>query len=407
MIRDSRLGALRATYTAGMRMLAALLLCPLPVLAEAPLPQPLPIEQIRQFTSVFNAVERGYVDELDRERLMRAAIRGLLHELDPHSEYLDAGELAELTEETQGAYAGVGMEVQLREDGRIAVVAPIDGTPAARAGVRAGDILQAVDGETLALGTPLREVVSRLRGRPGSRVGVTLEREGHAATLMMQLRRERIRVVSVRSELLPSGHGYVRISNFQSDTARDFRRQLQRLLQRVEGPLPGLVVDLRSNPGGLLNAAVEVADQLIESGLLVSIRGRTPDSRLSFDATPGDMLDGAPVVVLVDGGTASAAEILAAALQDLGRGRVVGLPTFGKGSVQTLLPLDNGHAIKLTTARYYTPNGRAIDKGGLKPDLRLPRVSPPGRSAAEDDEALAEALALLVRMAGTASHAGG
>jgi carboxyl-terminal processing protease len=365
----------------------------------APPSQPLPIEQIRQFTSVFNAVERGYVDELDRERLMQAAIRGLLQELDPHSEYLDEREVAELTEETQGAYAGIGMEVQLREDGRIEVVAPFDDTPAARAGILAGDILRAIDGEPVALGTPLREVVSALRGRAGTRVGLTLEREGHGATLMMTLRRERIRVVSVRSELLPSGHGYVRISNFQTDTARDVRRQLQRMQQRAGAPLPGLVIDLRSNPGGLVNAAVEVADLLVEKGLLVSIRGRLPDTRLNFDATPGDVLDGAPVAVLVDGGTASAAEILAAALQDLGRARVIGLPTFGKGSVQTLLPLDNGHAIKLTTARYYTPHGRAIENGGLKPDQRLRRVAPPGRGAMADDVAVQAALAHLQQLA--------
>ncbi|HRQ63561.1 MAG TPA: S41 family peptidase [Xanthomonadaceae bacterium] len=381
-----------------MRILLLALFLPTLSVA-APPAQPLPIEQIRQFTSVFNTVERGYVDELDRERLMQAAIRGLLQELDPHSEYLDEREVAELAEETQGAYAGIGMEVQLREDGRIEVVAPIDDTPAARAGVLAGDILRAIDGEPVAPGTPLREVVSALRGRAGTRVGLTLEREGHGATLMMQLRRERIRVVSVRSELLPSGHGYLRISNFQTDTARDVRRQLQRMQQRAGAPLAGLVVDLRSNPGGLVNAAVEVADLLVDKGLLVSIRGRLPDTRLSFDATPGDLLDGAPVAVLVDGGTASAAEILAAALQDLGRARVVGLPTFGKGSVQTLLPLDNGHAIKLTTARYYTPNGRAIEKGGLKPDLRLTRVPPPGRGSLTEDEAVQATLALLQQFA--------
>jgi carboxyl-terminal processing protease len=381
-----------------MRIPALLLILPALALADSP-SQPLPIEQIRQFTSVFNAVERGYVDELDRERLMEAAIRGLLQELDPHSEYLDEKEVAELTEETQGAYAGIGMEVQLREDGRIEVVAPIDDTPAARAGILSGDILQAIDGEPIVLGTPLREVVSALRGRVGTRVGLTLEREGHNAILMKQMRRERIRVVSVRSEVLPSGHGYVRISQFQTDTAREFRRQLARMQQRVGAALPGLVIDLRSNPGGLVNAAVEVADQLVDKGLLVSIRGRTAETRLSFDATPGDLLAGAPVVVLVDGGTASAAEILAAALQDLGRARVAGWPTFGKGSVQTLLPLDNGHAIKLTTARYYTPNGRAIEKGGLKPDLRLSRVVPPGRGKVSEDEAVQAALTLLQQTA--------
>ncbi len=377
---------------------AILALIPLAAAAAPPV-QPLPIEQIRQFSAVFNAVERGYVDELDRERLMRAAIRGMLQELDPHSEYLDAQELSDLTEETRGAYAGVGMEVQLREDGRIEVVAPIDDTPAAQAGIVAGDILQAIDGAVVATGTPLREVVSRLRGRPGSRVGLTLQREGHDALLMMQLRRERIRVASVRSEMLNSGHAYMRISTFQTDTARDFRRQLQRLQQRADAPLPGLLIDLRSNPGGLVNAAVEVADLFIEAGVLVSIRGRLADTHLSFDATPGDALDGAPVVVLVDRGTASAAEILAAALQDSGRGRVAGLPTFGKGSVQSVLPLDNGHAIKLTTARYYTPNGRAIDEGGLKPDLRLDKVAPPGRIDVAEDAAVIAALTILQSVA--------
>jgi carboxyl-terminal processing protease len=382
-----------------MRHVAFLLLSPLVALADPPPAQTLPIEQIRQFTAVFNAVERGYVDELDRAGLMEAAIRGLLQELDPHSEYLDEEALRELTEETHGAYAGVGMELQLSDDGRIVVVAPIDDTPAARAGIRAGDILRAIDGEIVAPGTALREVVVRLRGRAGTRVGLTLEREGHDATLMMQLRRERIRVASVRSEMLPTGHAYIRISTFQTDTAREFRRHLQRLQRRAAGPLTGLLIDLRSNPGGLVNAAVEVADLLVESGPLVSIRGRLDETRLSFEATPGDMLDGAPVAVLVDGGTASAAEILAAALQESGRGRVVGLPTFGKGSVQTLLPLDNGHAVKLTTARYYTPRGRAIEKGGLVPDRRLLRVAPPGRDSLAEDEAVQAALALLQQFA--------
>jgi carboxyl-terminal processing protease len=335
-----------------------------------------PLAEIRRYVAVYNAVREAYVDPVDDKALMQSAIRGLLLDLDPHSAYLERQAAEAFDEGTSGAYDGIGVEVMPLPDGSVRVIAPIDDTPAARAGIRSGDVITAVDGTTL---TPeSHEGAGPLRGRPGTSVRLTVLREGTAKPLEIVVERETIRVASVRGRILEPGYGYIRISAFQADTAADFQSTLERLQAAEGGRLRGLVLDLRSNPGGLLTSAVRIADDLLERGGIVSTRGRIPISDAEFSATPGDRLDGAPIVVIIDAGSASASEVLAGALRDNGRARVVGSRSFGKGSVQTLLPLDNGDSVKLTTARYYTPSGKSIQASGIVPDVVL---KPEGEAA--------------------------
>ncbi len=328
-----------------------------------------PLEEIRRYVTVYNTVKQAYVEPVDDRKLMQSAIRGLLLDLDPHSAYLVRSDAQSLEEDSSGAYDGIGVDVQVQPDGTILVIAPIDDTPAARAGVKPGDLIVAIDGKPL---TPDSLGENPLRGEPGSSTVLTVQREGQAKPIEITVKRETIRISSVRGRMLEPGYGYIRISTFQADTANDFVRQLDALsAQAADKRLRGLVLDLRSNPGGLLTAAVQIADELLDKGGIVSTRGRNPVVDTVFNATSGDRLQGAPVVVLVDAGSASASEVLAAALRDNGRARVVGSRTFGKGSVQTVLPLDNGDAVKLTTARYYTPSGRSIQARGIEPDVVL------------------------------------
>lgn len=324
-----------------------------------------PLDEIRRFVGVYNAVRAAYVDPVDDKKLMQSAVRGLLLELDPHSTYFDKEDAEAFDEQTNGAYEGIGVEV-LQQDNTLKVVSPIDDTPAARAGLKAGDLIVAIDG------TPINAIDASepLRGKAGSSVVLTIAR-GEQKPFDVTVMRETIRVTSVRSKMLEPGYGYIRISTFQADTGADFQKQLNQLQAQAGGKLKGLVLDLRSNPGGLLTAAVQVADDLLEKGGIVSTRGRISISDAKFDATPGDLLKGAPLVVLADAGSASASEVLAGALRDNGRARVVGSRSFGKGSVQTVLPLDNGDSVKLTTARYYTPSGRSIQATGIVPDVEL------------------------------------
>ncbi|MFZ5637686.1 MAG: S41 family peptidase [Pseudomonadota bacterium] len=327
-----------------------------------------PLEEIRRYVNVFNAVKHAYVEPVDDRKLMQSAIRGLLLDLDPHSAYLVRSDAEAFDEDANGAYDGIGVEVQQQADGTILVIAPIDDTPAARAGIKPGDLIVAVDGKPL---TPDRIDDNPLRGEPGTKTVLTVQREGAKKPLEITVLRETIRISSVRSRILEPGYGYLRISAFQADTANDFERHLERLQSQSGKGLRGLVLDLRSNPGGLLTSAVQIADDLLDKGGIVSTRGRNPVADAAFSATPGDLLRGAPVVVLVDAGSASASEVLAAALRDNRRAQVVGSRTFGKGSVQTVMPLDNGDAVKLTTARYYTPSGRSIQARGIDPDVVL------------------------------------
>jgi carboxyl-terminal processing protease len=328
-----------------------------------------PLAEIRRYVAVYNAVKEAYVEPVDDKTLMQSAIRGLLFDLDPHSTYMEHEAAEEFDEASRGSYGGVGVELQRQPDGSLRVIAPIDDTPAARAGIKAGDIITAIDGK------PFKpdegDTSGPLRGEPGSKVTLTVVREDKPKPFDVTLTRETIRIVSVKSRMLEPGYGYLRIASFQADTAADFDRQLDKLREQAGGKLRGLVIDLRSNPGGLLTSAVQIADSLLEKGKIVSTRGRVPISDAEFGATPGDRSGGAPVVVLVDAGSASASEVLAGALRDNQRARVIGSRTFGKGSVQTVLPLDNGDSVKLTTARYYTPSGKSIQALGIVPDVEL------------------------------------
>jgi carboxyl-terminal processing protease len=344
-----------------------------------------PLDEIRRYVSVYNAVKQAYVEPVDDQKLMHSAIRGLLFDLDPHSVYLEKRDAENFEEQSRGAYDGIGVELLRQPDGSLRVIAPIDETPAARAGIKAGDVITAIDGK------PFKpdegDSSGPLRGAPGTKVTLTIVREGRAKPFDVTVQRETIRVASVRSRMLEPGYGYLRISAFQADTASDFEHQLDKLKAQAGGKLRGLVIDLRSNPGGLLTAAVQIADDLLESGKIVSTRGRIAISDAEFGATTGDRLDGAPLVVLVDAGSASASEVLAGALRDNGRARIVGSRTFGKGSVQTVLPLDNGDSVKLTTARYYTPSGKSIQALGIAPDV----VLQPGNEEGERIRSLSEA----------------
>ncbi|QNN45728.1 S41 family peptidase [Thermomonas brevis] len=326
-----------------------------------------PLEEIRRYVTVFNAIRQAYVDPVDDHKLMSAAVRGLLFDLDPHSAYMEKADAEQFDEQTRGSYDGVGVELQQMPDGTLRVVAPLDDSPAERAGLRSGDRIIAIDGKLLRAGQS--DSSAPLRGKAGSKVVVKVVRGEAGEPFDLTLVRDTIRATSVRSKLLEPGFGYVRISSFQASTAADFAKQVDAL--QKDAPLRGLVLDLRSNPGGLLVGAVQIADELLDKGGIVSTRGRESIGNSRFDATPGDRLHGAPVVALVDAGSASAAEVLAGALHDNKRARVVGSRTFGKGSVQTLLPLDNGDSIKLTTARYYTPSGHSIQALGIEPDVVL------------------------------------
>lgn len=328
-----------------------------------------PLDEIRRYVAVYNAVKQAYVEPIDDAKLMHSAIRGLLFDLDPHSTYFDKRDADSFDEQSRGAYDGIGVELLRQPDGTLRVIAPIDDTPAARAGIKAGDVITAIDGK----GFKADEGDSSgpLRGAAGSTLLLTVVREGRDKPFDVSIIRETIRIASVRTRMLEPGYGYARISAFQADTAADFESQLEKLKGQSGGKLRGLVIDLRSNPGGLLTAAVQIADDLLEAGKIVSTRGRIAISDAEFGATPGDRLAGAPVVLLVDAGSASASEVLAGALRDNGRARVVGSRTFGKGSVQTLLPLDNGDSVKLTTARYFTPSGKSIQALGIVPDVVL------------------------------------
>jgi carboxyl-terminal processing protease len=327
------------------------------------------LQDIRAFTAVYNLVKQAYVEDVDDRRLMQQAIRGLLAGLDPHSEYLDKEQIENLTEDTTGSYDGLGIEV-LQVDGTLRVVAPIDDSPAERAGIKAGDTIVQIDGKPVQ-SDDLDGAIARLRGKPGTEITLNVLHEKQNTPVDITLKREAIKVASVRGRLLEPGYAYLRVSQFQADTGAQLRKRIERVQADNKAPLRGAILDLRSNPGGLLTAAVEVSDEFLDDGVIVTTKGRLKESDLSFRATPGDLLKGAPLVVLVDNGTASAAEIVAGALKDNHRALLMGRRTFGKGSVQTVLPLDAEHAVKLTTARYYTPSGVSIQAAGIQPDIAL------------------------------------
>ncbi|HEV7612089.1 MAG TPA: S41 family peptidase [Steroidobacteraceae bacterium] len=347
------------------------------VLADKPpAPRPdLPWQDARMLADVLERVKHDYVNPVGDHELLQAAIRGMVSSLDPYSAYLDGDEYDEVKISSSGQYSGIGIEVSM-EDDEVVVVSPFEGSPAAVAGIRPGDVIVSIDGIPVNT-TSLSDTIGRMRGKEGTTVKIGILREGAAEPQQFTLKRSRVELRSVKSELLEPGTGYVRISQFSETTADDLDAALKDLHKRNGAPLKGLVLDLRNNPGGVLEAAVAVSDVFLDSGVIVTAKGRTPESKFEMDATPGDALNGAPIVVLINGGSASAAEIVAGALKDNHRAKLMGRTTFGKGSVQTVIPLSGDRAIKLTTSLYYTPSGLSINHRGIAPDIELERAPPP------------------------------
>jgi carboxyl-terminal processing protease len=363
-------------------------LAPAVLADKRPAADALPWEEARLLAEVIERVKRDYVDRVDDHDLIAAAIRGMIADLDPHSAFLGPEEFQDIRISTTGKYSGIGVDIGI-EDGGVVVVTPIDGSPASRAGILPGDVILSVDGLPVDP-SDLEDTVARMRGPAGTSVVLLIRREGVEEPLEIELDRGQVEVQSVRAELLEAGDAYVRISHFTDGTAENLRSALAGLEQQAGRPLAGLVLDLRNNPGGVLDAAIAVADAFLDQGLIVSAEGRMPEARFRVNATPGDILNGAPLTVLVNQGSASASEIVAGALKDHRRATIIGTATFGKGSVQTIIPLSEGHAIKLTTSRYYTPSGMSIHARGVTPDVVVER-GPDG-----EDAQLASALAALV-----------
>jgi carboxyl-terminal processing protease len=367
----------------------------------------LPVEELRSFVDVFSAIKQGYVEPIEDKKLITHAISGMLANLDPHSAYLDADSFKDLQVSTQGEFGGLGIEVGM-EDGFVKVVSPIEDTPAYKAGIKSGDLIIKLD-DTLVKGLTLNDAVKKMRGKPKTQIRLTIIRKGEVKPLEFTLTRDKIKVQSVKSKMLEDGYGYVRITQFQEESAADMAKHIVDLYKNNKEPagdtkadtkadskgdkpaetksqdLKGLVLDLRNDPGGLLNGAIGVASAFLPANTLVtSTDGRTDDAKRRYNSNPEDYLRGrkddylkqlpaaiknVPMIVLVNGGSASASEIVAGALQDHKRAVVLGTQTFGKGSVQTILPLSNNSAIKLTTARYFTPSGRSIQAKGITPDI--------------------------------------
>ncbi|WP_038126337.1 S41 family peptidase [Thiomicrorhabdus sp. Milos-T2] len=332
----------------------------------------LPLQELRAFVEVFERVSHDYVDEIDDKQLLEGAISGMLSHLDPHSAYLPPKDFKEMEEHTRGEFGGLGMEVGM-EDGFVKVVSPIDDTPAQKSGIKAGDLIIKLGKEPVK-GKTLSEAVKIMRGKPGTKLNLTIVRKGEDAPLKIEITRAVIKVKSLKQRMLKDNIGYARISQFQVRTGPDLIKSIAKLEKENGAPLEGLVLDLRNNPGGVLNAAVQVSDAFLDDGLIVYTEGRIKNSKMRFEAKKGDVMNGKPIVVLINEGSASASEIVAGALQDQKRALIAGRTSFGKGSVQTLLQLNNGAAIKVTTARYYTPSGRSIQAEGIKPDLKIDLV---------------------------------
>jgi carboxyl-terminal processing protease len=348
---------------------------------------PLPVEELRALADVFNAIKQGYVEPVEDKKLITSAISGMLNGLDPHSAYLDAEAFKDLQVGTQGEFGGLGIEVGM-EDGFVKVISPIEDTPAFRAGIKAGDLIVKLD-ETPVKGMNLGDAVKRMRGKPKTQITLTIARKGETKPIVVTLTREVIKVQSVKSKVVEPGYAYLRVVQFQENTATSLVQHLDKLYK--QGPVKGLVLDLRNDPGGLLHGAVGVSAAFLPANaLVVSTDGRTEDAKRRYTASPEDYMRGSrddfmkalpegvkdvPMVVLVNGGSASASEIVAGALQDHKRAVVMGTQTFGKGSVQTILPLNNNTAIKLTTARYYTPSGRSIQAKGIQPDIQVEELA--------------------------------
>jgi carboxyl-terminal processing protease len=332
---------------------------------------PLPLDDLRTFAEVMDRIKSAYVEPVSDKTLLENAIKGMLSNLDPHSAYLEPDAFRDLQESTSGEFGGLGIEVGT-EDGFIKVISPIDDTPASEAGIQPGDLIVKIDGQ-LTKGLSMMEAVEKMRGKAGSKILLTLVREG-GLPFDVELTRAVIKVKSVKSQLLDDGYGYIRVTQFQINSGEEVGKALATLRKENGKKLLGLVLDLRNNPGGVLQAAVEITDHFLKKGLIVYTEGRMANSELRFNADPADASEGVPLVVLINGGSASASEIVAGALQDHKRGVLMGTDSFGKGSVQTVLPLNNDRALKLTTALYFTPNGRSIQAQGIAPDIEVARA---------------------------------
>ena len=338
----------------------------------APVPASVPLDDLRTFAEVFERIKTSYVEPIDDKTLLENAIKGMLSNLDPHSAYLEPEAFRDVTESTSGEFGGLGIEVGT-EDGLLKVVSPIDDTPAAKAGVEAGDLIIKIDGQPTK-GLSIMDAVNQMRGKPHTNITLTIVREG-GTPFDLTLERAVIKTRSVRHQLLDQGYGLIRISQFQVNTGKEVEKSLMQLrTENSSQALKGLILDLRNNPGGVLQEAVEVADLFVDNGLIVYTKGRYPNNDLSFSASQKQYSHNVPIVVLINGGSASASEIVAGALQDHQRAVVMGTDSFGKGSVQTILPLNSERALKLTTALYYTPNGRSIQAQGIVPDIEVERA---------------------------------
>lgn len=351
-------------------LFASIALCSLPLAAEQAAPAEdersrLPIEELQTFADVFHQIRENYVEDIDDRELLMLAIEGMLNGLDPHSRFLQDDDLVDLEENTTGEFGGLGVEVG-SERGLIKIIAPMDNTPAAKAGLQSGDLISHIDGESVA-DMNVDDAIDMMRGEPGSHIELIVIREGEDGPLTFDIERDIIKVLSVRSRMIDNHIGYLRIAQFQQTTAEDVEAALREL--QKDAPLQGLVIDLRNNPGGLLEAAVKTSDLFLNSGLVVYTEGRDGNNRAEYVATPGDNLNAAPIAVIINGGSASASEILAGALQDHRRAVIIGSASFGKGSVQSVVPLNDHQAIKLTTSRYFTPAGRSIQAHGIDPDI--------------------------------------
>ena len=340
-------------------------------------------QYLRLFSDVLNIVQDNYVEKVDLKKLMYGAVSGMLRELDPHSSFLKPEEYKELQVETKGKFGGLGIEITTR-DGVLTVVSPLEGTPADKAGMQAGDQIIKIDDQPTQ-DMSLTEAVQKMRGAKGTKVKLTVIRKGERKPLEFDLTRDTISIQSVKWRTLEPGYGYVRISSFQSGTANDLRKALDQL-ESDNHPLQGLVLDLRNDPGGLLDQAVEVADEFLDEGLIVYTGGRLENQKMRFEAHKNTKPRNYPIVVLVNSGSASASEIVAGALQDHKRAIILGEQTFGKGSVQTVIPLSDGSALRLTTSLYYTPSGRSIQAKGIEPDILVKRESPPKTEEEGADE---------------------
>jgi carboxyl-terminal processing protease len=336
---------------------------------DAP-PEQLPLEELRTFADVFNQIRVGYVEEIDDSTLLEYAVQGMLMGLDPHSVYLTSEAFEKLQSSTSGEFSGLGLEVGM-EDGYVKIISPIDGSPASAAGLQSGDVILKLD-QAPVQGMSLNEAINLMRGPKGSKIELSIGRPGESQPFDVTLIRDTIKVASVREKILEPGYGYIRIAQFQTRTGTDVANSLQKLSE--DESLKGLVLDLRNNPGGVLRASVDVSDLFMDGGTVVYTEGRLPNSEMHYNATEGDHSNGIPLVILINGGSASASEIVAGALQDHSRAVIMGTESFGKGSVQTILPLSDSRAVKLTTALYFTPNGRSIQAQGIVPDILVERA---------------------------------